>query len=294
MTKKLKAAFFGDILSGLSTFIVSTLILTALFAPYLCEFLNIDPTKQNLFSRLAAPDNVFLLGTDSLGRDVLARLIMGARVSLSVACAAALCSALFGCFIGLVSGFYGGVLDKILMRFTDAILALPLLPLLIIISAIDFGALGLSETTVNAPAFSLYKMIVIIALFAWPAAARLVRAGALSAKQQLYVLSSRALGVGEIAIMLRHILPNVIAPLIVATSLAVGNIIILESSLSFLGLGISKPTSSWGSMLQGAEDFIWEAPFLAVWPGLAIFITVIAFNILGDSLREAYNPKTNK
>lgn len=294
MLKKLKSAFFGDILSALSSLVILSLVAIALFAPALCSALDIDPTAQNLFSRLSEPDDEFWLGTDALGRDVLARLIMGARVSLSVAAAAALCSAAFGCLIGLLSGFYGGFLDRGLMRFTDAILALPLLPLLIIVSAIDFTELGLSEETINSPAFSLYKMVAIISLFAWPAAARLVRAGALSAKAQLYVLSSRALGVSERAIMIRHILPNVIAPLIVATSLAIGNIIILESSLSFLGLGISKPTSSWGSMLQGAEDFVWEAPLLAVWPGLAIFITVIAFNVLGDSLREAYNPKSTK
>lgn len=290
--KKLARALSQDILTIASVSVIALLMLIALFGEALCHVLGIDPEATSLFNRLQPASDAHMLGTDSLGRDVLARLIMGAQISLSVAIAAALGSALIGCLLGLVAGFYGGMTDRLLMRLTDSILALPLLPLLIILSAIDFTKLGLSADTVNSPFFSLYKMIAIIALFAWPAAARLVRAGALSAKEQLYVLSSRALGVPERRIMLRHILPNVMAPLIVATSLAIGNIIILESSLSFLGLGIQPPVASWGNMLQGAEDFIWEAPMLAVWPGLAIFITVIAFNILGDSLREAYNPKS--
>lgn len=290
--QRLTRALWGSLVTKISSLIILLLIFVALFGQWICAQLGIDANATSLFNRLSPPDDTHYLGTDSLGRDVLARLIMGTHISLSVAAAAAICSCLLGCIIGLSSGFIGGLVDRLLMRFTDTTLALPLLPLLIIVSAIDFTKLGLSADLVQSPSFALYKIVFIITLFAWPASARLVRAGTLSAKEQLYVLSSRALGASEITIMLRHILPNVIAPLIVAASLAIGNIIILESSLSFLGLGIQPPASSWGNMLQGAEDFIWEAPYLALWPGLAIFVTVIAFNVLGDSLRESYNPKS--
>jgi peptide/nickel transport system permease protein len=166
------------------------------------------------------------------------------------------------------------------------------LPILIIVSAIDMGKLGIPQSLIEHSFFSLYKIVLMIALFAWPLSARLVRGATLSAKENLYVLAARSLGASRLRIMIRHILPNVIAPLIVATTLAVGNVIILEASLSFLGLGVQPPVASWGNMLQGAEDFIWDAPMLALWPGLAIFITVIAFNIAGDALRQAYNPKS--
>jgi peptide/nickel transport system permease protein len=287
-----KKALWNDFISKIASLVIFILLIMSFFGAWICTQLGIDPETTSLFNRLSPPSDEHILGTDSLGRDVLARLIMGTHISLSVAAAAALFSCLLGCIIGLSSGFFGRWVDRLLMRFTDTTLSLPLLPLLIIVSAIDFEKLGFSAEFVQASSFALYKIVFIIALFAWPASARLVRAGTLSAKEQLYVLSSRALGASELTIMVRHILPNVIAPLIVAASLAIGNIIILESSLSFLGLGIQPPTSSWGNMLQGAEDFIWDAPLLALWPGLAIFVTVIAFNVLGDSLREAYNPKS--
>lgn len=288
----LKRAVFGSAGSMVAAAILLLLCLIAVLGGPICAVLGIDPMQTDLLRRLGASSGAHWLGTDPLGRDVLARLIAGARVSMAIGLAGAVCAAFVGCVVGLVAGYKGGMTDRVLMRLTDTVLALPLLPLLIIVSAIDFTKIGVSAETAASPSFGLYKMVAIITVFAWPAAARLVRAGTLSARENLYVTAARALGAKEGQIMLRHVLPNVIAPLIVAATLAIGNIIILESSLSFLGLGIQPPTASWGNMLQGAEDYIWEQPWLAVWPGLAIFITVIAFNVLGDSLRRAYNPRS--
>lgn len=288
----LRRAIFSSPASMLATLFLLTLFVVALLSDSICDYLGISPSETNLFQRLKPESSEHILGTDALGRDVFARVITGTKISISVGISAALCSAFLGCLIGLISGYKGGLLDRFLMRFCDTILALPLLPLLIIISVLDFTKLGLSSEFVNSGYFSLYKIIFIISIFAWPVSARLVRASTLSAKQQLYVRAAHALGAEERYIMLKHILPNVIAPLIVATTLAIGNIIILESSLSFLGLGIQPPISSWGNMLQGAEDYIWDRPMLALWPGLCIFTTVIAFNILGDAIREAYNPRS--
>ncbi len=290
----LRRAVFGSVGAMIAAVFLVFLCVIAVFGSVLSAWFGLDPHHTDLMARLGASTAQNPLGTDPLGRDVLARLIAGTKISMAIGLAGALCAATLGCMIGLVAGFRGGVVDRLLMRLTDTVLALPLLPLLIIVSAIDFTKIGLSADAVNSPSFGLYKMVAIITVFAWPAAARLVRAGTLGAKEQLYVTAAHALGATDIQVMIRHILPNVIAPLIVAATLAIGNIILLESSLSFLGLGIQPPTASWGNMLQGAEDYIWDRPSLALWPGLAIFATVIAFNVLGDSLRQAYNPHSNK
>jgi peptide/nickel transport system permease protein len=290
----LKRALTSSVSSTVSFIVIIFLVLVAFGASYLCSALGLGPLEANLFKRFepASFSPFFTLGTDALGRDVLARLIMGAQTSMIVGVSAALLTSFIGCILGLIAGFYGGLTDRFLMRVSDIILALPLLPILIIVSAIDMGKLGIPQSLIEHSFFSLYKIVLMIALFAWPLSARLVRGATLSAKENLYVLAARSLGASRLRIMIRHILPNVIAPLIVATTLAVGNVIILEASLSFLGLGVQPPVASWGNMLQGAEDFIWDAPMLALWPGLAIFITVIAFNIAGDALRQAYNPKS--
>ena len=191
----------------------------------------------------------------------------------------------------MVSGYYGGWIDTALMRLTDGVIALPLLPLLIILAAVDLGKVPWLEGLADDPSSSLYRIVLIITLVGWTTVARLVRGAALTLREREYVLAARSMGAGAFRIMAVHILPNVMSPIIVATTLSVGNIILFESVLSFLGLGIQPPIASWGNMLNNAQELIYEAPALAFYPGMAIFLTVIAFNFLGDGLQDALDPK---
>jgi peptide/nickel transport system permease protein len=253
--------------------------------------LGLDATAVDLFSRFQPPSAAHPLGTDELGRDLLLRLLYGGRVSLFVGLVAALIAAVIGTLVGLFAGYHGGRLDAFLMRLTDGVIALPLLPLLIVLAAVDLAKLGLPAELVQSENVSLYRIIVIIALVGWTTVARLVRNVALSLKAREFVLAATALGAGHLRIMAVHILPNLVSPIIVATTLSVGNVILFESVLSFLGLGIQPPIASWGNMLTGAQELIWEAPALAFYPGILIFVTVIAFNFLGDGLQDALDPK---
>ncbi len=246
--------------------------------PVIENAFGISSTASDLSQRFLDPSVQHFLGTDELGRDVFLRLLYGGQVSLTVGFLGALLSTLIGTAIGLVSGWNAGRVDAFLMRFTDLIIALPLLPLLIILAALDPAKLGVSEIP------DMLRIIIIVSLFGWPTVARLVRAGTLSAKERVYVTAARALGVTPRQILTRHILPNIAAPVVVAATLAAGNIILLESVLSFLGLGIQPPQSSWGNMLAHAQDIIWDKPLLALWPGLMIFLTVICLNVAGDAL----------
>ena len=229
-----------------------------------------------------------------MGRDVWTRLLYGGRISLSVGLLTAISAAVIGTIIGLVAAMGRGWTDIILMRLTDGIIALPLLPLLIILAAVDLNKLGIPQSIIGSEYISLLRIVLILALFGWTTVARLVRAAALSVLENTYITAAHALGVGRMTILLRHVLPNVAAPLIVATTLSIGAVILLESVLSFLGLGIQPPMPSWGNMLTNAQDLIWDQPALAVYPGLAIFITVVAFNMLGDALQDHYNPRSEK
>ena len=253
-----------------------------------------DAGQLDLHHVKAGPGWQHWLGTDELGRDLLARLLAGGRVSLSVGIIAALASALLGTLIGLVAGFFGGAIDTLLMRLTDGVLALPVLPVLIVLSALDLKKLGLAPTLTETPAFAIGRIILIVALFGWPASARLVRGAALAVKERDYVRAAQALGLSNLAIMRRHILPNVLSPLLVATSLAAGYMILTESILSFLGLGIQPPAASWGNMLTHAQELMEDTPRLALWPGLLIFAAVIAFNCLGDSVQRRFNPRRSR
>ncbi|MDH3239167.1 MAG: ABC transporter permease [Alphaproteobacteria bacterium] len=263
----------------------------AILTPVIEAGLGVEANAVDLTQRFAGPTAGHWLGTDELGRDLLARLLYGGQVSLFVGIVAALASAVIGTLIGLPAGYYGGRLDAVLMRLTDGVIALPLLPLLIVLAALDLNKLGLPEALVNDPNVSLYRMIVIISLVGWTTVARLVRGAALSLREREYVLAATAAGAGGMRIMAVHILPNVVSPIIVATTLSVGNVILLESVLSFLGLGIQPPIASWGNMLTGAQELIWSAPVLAFYPGMLIFVTVIAFNFLGDGLQDALDPR---
>ena len=273
---------------------LALLVLLALAAPLAEALLGLDATRVDLLNLKQPPSAAHPLGTDELGRDLLLRLLYGGQVSLMVGIAAAFCATVVGTAIGLLAGYYGGTVDRLLMRLTDGAIALPILPLLIVLAAVDLTKLGLPEDLATSENISLYRIVLLIALVGWTTVARLVRGATLSMKAREFVRAAEALGAGHARIMLVHILPNVVSPIIVATTLSIGNIILLESVLSFLGLGIQPPMASWGNMLTGAQELIWDAPALAVYPGLLIFVTVIAFNFLGDGLQDALDPRAVK
>jgi peptide/nickel transport system permease protein len=263
-------------------------------APLLARLLDIDANDMDLFNRFAPASAGHPLGTDDLGRDVLLRLLQGGRASLSVGCAAAVSAAIIGTAIGLAAGYLGGPTDALLMRLADGLMALPLLPLLIVLAAVDPAKLGISPEIAASTVTGLLRIILIISLVGWTGVARLVRAEALQLREETFVLAARAQGASTARIMAVHILPNLASTIIVATTLAAGNIILLESVLSFLGLGIQPPTPSWGNLLTNAQELVWSAPALAIYPGLLILLTVAALNIVGDGLREALDPRGAK
>jgi peptide/nickel transport system permease protein len=278
----------GDPSTALAALVIAALTVVAAAAPAIESWLGVQPVTVDLLARLEPSSSAHLLGTDELGRDVLVRLIQAGRVSLAVGLCGALLAAAIGTGVGLAAGYAGGMLDAVLMRLTDAVISLPLLPLLIVLAAVDLGKLGLPEQSETA---SVVRIVVIVALFGWTTTARLVRASVLSLRTREFVRAARALGAGPPTILRRHILPNAVGPLIVATTLSIGNVILVESVLSFLGLGVQPPVPSWGSMLTGAQELLFEAPRLALWPGLLIFVAVLAFNVLGDGVQAALNPR---
>jgi len=232
-----------------------------------------------------------ILGTDELGRDVFIRLIYGTRVSIGVGVLVSLAAALIGLFVGSMAGFYGGVLDSLLMRLTDSLLSLPMMPVLIIFAAVDLSQLPGLSLIIGNKSESALKLVIILCLFSWMTVARLVRGSVLTLKEREFVLAAKTLGAKDVTIILTHLAPNVIAPLLVNVTVNVGHAIIYEASLSFLGLGIQPPTPSWGNMLSNSQEFIIQAPWLAVAPALLIFLTVISFNFIGDGLQNAVDPK---
>lgn len=277
--------------AGTAAVVLLALLAATAAAPLVAMALGTDGRSVDLLARLEPPSVAHPLGTDELGRDVLVRLLEAGRISLAVGLGGALLAAVIGTAIGLAAGYVGGVLDALLMRVTDAVISLPLLPLLIVLAAVDLGKLGLPR---DSTASSVARLIVIVGLFGWTTTARLVRASVLSLRSSEFVRAAQALGGGTLTILIRHILPNAAGPLIVATTLSVGNVILAESVLSFLGLGIQPPAPSWGNMLTGAQDLVFEAPRLAWWPGLLIFLAVLSFNVLGDGLQAALDPRRRR
>jgi peptide/nickel transport system permease protein len=254
--------------------VVLFFVLVAVAAPLIAPY---DPVATSWSAVRKPPSLEHWLGTDELGRDVLSRVIFGARASLLAGVVSVCISLACGVPIGLVSGYVGGFLDGLLMRITDALLACPFLILAIALAAF----LGPSLT--NA--------MIAIGISAMPAFIRLTRAQVLNAKVEDYVEAARAVGNPHRRIVLRHILPNIIAPIMVQATLAIAAAIIAEASLSFLGLGQQPPAPSWGSMLNTAKNFLDQAPWMAMWPGAAIFSVVLAFNLFGDGLRDALDPR---
>ncbi|MDX1541918.1 MAG: ABC transporter permease [Geminicoccaceae bacterium] len=285
--------FLRHRLAVASGLVLVALLLLSLSAPLVAAALGVDPDMVDLLNRFAPPDAAHPLGTDELGRDVLVRLLEGGQVSLFVGLAGAVAASLIGTTIGLIAGYAGGRTDAVLMRLVDAVIALPLLPLLIVLAAVDLSKLGVPDDLLGAENASLWRILAIVALVGWTATARLVRGATLSLRERDFVRAAEALGARPLTVMTRHILPNVTSPVIVATTLSIGNVILVESVLSFLGLGIQPPLPSWGNMLTGAQELIWQAPHLAIWPGGLIFLTVICFNFLGDGLQDALDPRAD-
>jgi peptide/nickel transport system permease protein len=245
---------------------ITSLALVAVFAPAIAPY---DPTRAvaNTFGDPGAPSSAFPLGTDQLGRDLLSRIIFGARISLTVGVAAMLVTIFIGVTIGLLSGFFGGTIDFLLMRFTDVMLTLPAL------------LLAMAFVSVLRP--SLLSILMVIGLVSWTGVARVVRAETLSMAQRDFVLAARTLGAPPERLIVRHVFPNVMPIIVVMAALGTSGTLLLDAGLSFLGLGVPPPTPSWGRMIEEATIYFRTAPWLAIFPGIAIFYAVLGFNLLG-------------
>lgn len=268
--KRNKMAMFG-------LFVLIVLIIVAVFADKISPFLY---SQQNLRMALKTPNSTYLLGTDEFGRDVLSRLIYGARISLQVGLVAVSISLGIGGILGAFAGYYGGRIDNILMRIMDIQLAIPQTLLAIAIAA----TLGPG----------LFNLMIAVGISSVPRFARLLRGSVLSVREMEYVESARAMGASDVHIILRHVLPNCMAPLIVQATLSVAGAILSCAGLSFIGLGIQPPYPEWGGMLSSARDYVRGSAYLCFFPGLAIMITIIALNLLGDGLRDALDPKMKR
>ena len=257
------------------------------------RLLNIDSDIKVELRNVAKRFETFhIFGTDELGRDVLMRLIYGARISIGVGVLVALASSLIGLLVGALAGYYGGFIDNLLMRVTDALLSLPLIPVLIVMAAIDLRKVPVLGELFTGSSESIFKLVMILCVFSWMPVSRLVRGSILTLREREFILASKTLGASDFTIIVRHLLPNVLAPLLVSVTLGVGESILFESALSFLGLGIQPPTPSWGNILFNAQELMYQAPFLAILPGLLILLVTISFNYIGDGLQDAIDPKT--
>ena len=261
----------------LGLIIVLGVTFAAVFAPLIAPF---DPNELHLDAILKAPCAEFPLGTDRLGRDVLSRLLYGGRVSLWVGFVAVGISISIGALLGLVSGYFGGLVDEIVMRFVDIMLCFP--SFFLILAVVAF----------LEP--SLFNIMVVIGLTSWMGVARLVRAETLTLREREFVSAARLAGTSTWRIMTRHILPNAMAPVTISAILGIGGAILIESGLSFLGLGVQPPQASWGNMLMDGKSVIEEASWLSLFPGLAILITVLGYNLLGENLRDFLDPRLKK
>lgn len=275
-TNKYKALrrFLKNPLSVLGLFLVIVITGCALAAPLISPH---DPTEQNLFDKRSKPFGEYSLGADQFGRDILSRLIYGARVSLTVSVGSILIALLGGAFIGVLAGYTGGICDSVLMRMMDLLLSFPYL-LLAIVLVSAFGS-GVFNTT------------LAIGIWALPTFARMVRISVLSLKEREYVTSAKAVGASSGRIIFLHIIPNFITPIIVYATLFMANAIMMEAALSFLGLGVQPPTPSWGEMISSGRNLLMVAPHVSTIPGVAIMLAVLGFNLLGDGLRDALDPK---
>jgi peptide/nickel transport system permease protein len=268
------SAFVRDHLAVAGVLVLAAAALIAILAPLIAPY---DPTSLGSFAPREGPSWDHLFGTDRIGRDVLSRLLYGARISLGIGVLSMGIGAVLGTLLGAIAGYAGGTVDALLMRLVDLVLAFPRLVLLIALVA------------VFRP--SVATLVLVIGLTQWPSTARVVRGEVLSLREREFVQAARALGFSRARIVLRHVIPNTLAPVIVAATLGIGNVIVLEAGLSFLGLGIEQPTPSWGSMIADGRSDALTAWWLTMFPGLAIVAVVLAFNLVGDGLRDALDPR---
>ena len=250
------------------------LIFAAVFANVIAPY---DPVEQNLLIRLQGPSAAHWFGTDELGRDIFSRILYGARISLTVGLIAVSISCVAGCALGAIAGYYGGILDTVIMRISDIVMAIP--------------SILLNISIVAALGTGLQNVMIAIGISSVPAYCRIMRASLLSLKNQEFVDASRVAGSTDFYIIMHHIIPNSLAPLIVQATLKIGGAILSCASMSFIGLGIVPPTPEWGAMLSTGRDFLRDAPHLTAFPGLAIMFAVFSMNLIGDGLRDALDPK---
>lgn len=275
-TNRVLKKFLGNKSAMIGAVIVVFFVLLALLAPWIAPF---DPIKANFLAVRKAPSALYWLGTDELGRDILSRMIWGARSSLLAGCISVMIAILIGVPLGLIAGYWQGIWDGVISRFIEALLACPFLILAIALGAFLGPSLG------NA--------MIAIGLSAMPIFARLTRGQVIAIRNEEYIDGARAIGLPDRWIVLRYVLPNVMSPILVQATLAIASAIITEASLSFLGLGQQPPNPSWGAMLNTAKGFLEQAPWMSVFPGLAIFLIVQGFNLLGDGLRDALDPRND-
>jgi peptide/nickel transport system permease protein len=275
--KELLSAFKRNKLALVSLLFILLVIFAAIFAPYISPY---NPDKINVNAILQPPSFTHWLGTDQLGRDVFSRLIYGSRISIEVGFIAVSISLFIGVIIGAFSGYYSGLIDSLLMRFVDIMLTFPSFFLILAISAI------LKPSIIN--------IMIIIGLTSWMGVARIVRAEFIQNRQKDYVLAAKASGASDMYIIFSEILPNCIAPILVSATLGIAGAILIQASLAFLGIGIMPPTASWGGMLSRGKTYIMIAWWLTLFPGLAILMTVLSFNLIGEAVRDALDPKVNR
>jgi len=275
--RRMLARLLRDSRTRIAIVVLAIVALSAVFAPLLAPY---DPTAQLDIVRLQSqpPSLAHPLGTDPYSRDVLSRLLYGSRISLAVGLGAVLLAMSFGIAVGAVAGFIGGAVDAVLMRFVDAALSIPRLLVLIMVASL-WGSLGLVPLT------------LLMAGTGWFAVSRLVRAETLALREREFIVAARALGASPLRILVRHVLPNVAAPALVAATLGIANVILLEAGLSYLGIGVRPPTASWGAIIQDGAERVSDLWWLTLFPGLAILVTVFACNALGDALRDAFDPR---
>jgi peptide/nickel transport system permease protein len=282
MWKLVLKRFLRHRLAAAGAVVLMLLVIASLLAPFAPH----DPSAINASNRLESPSSTYWLGTDLLGRDVFARLLHGGRISLTVGILATIVALVVGTTVGALAGYFGGILDNILMRVVDVFLSFPSLFVLIVIGSI------LRNTEYAHLRGGLLPLALIIGILSWMTVARVVRATFLSLREVEFVEAARAIGSGHTRIMFRHIMPGAVGPIIVQGTLQVAFSILTESGLSYLGFGIQPPTPSWGNMLNDAQRFMIRLPWLAIMPGMMIFMTVMAINYVGDGLRDALDPRS--
>jgi len=280
-------------LAVISMFVLIVIVLACLFAPLVAPYDPVQSQKDEngVIYKNAPPSSQFYMGTDAIGRDVFSRLLYAGRISLMVAFVVTLFAETIGTLIGAISGYFGGGVDEVIQRIVEFLLTLPLLPLLLAFSALLRGI----QIPFLPPEWSSAVVIaVILIVFGWMQSSRLMRGMVLSLRNQEFTEAARAMGLGNFGIIIRHMIPNAMAPIIVSATLSLGGVIILESALSFLGFGIQPPIPTWGNMLAEYQSDMWTQPAKVFYPGLSIFIVNLAFNYMGDALRDALDPRLKR